>query len=332
MKQKFLISTLLSTLLLGTTMLQAKTDNKTLVQHQVEKNKKTTKQAPNEIIDGAKNSFMAMSFLQHNKIDEAKKLLTKATKDFDQALKANPKLDIVPIEENIEVFEFNGEVKEIEKALKLADKFIQEHKTQDARALLVPLKDEMDINTNFIPMGIYPLATKNALSALEKGDKKAAINILSGAFNMLISQQVIIPLSLLSAQDLVMEASQLDKTKKDEAEKILEEAKIELKKAELLGYSNKKLPEYKALNSSINNIQKEIKGKNIVKKLYDKVNQDFTSLIHKLKKDKKELSSKEHEKAQVKVEEVESKENIKAIVKEPIFKKEAKIDENKTIK
>jgi hypothetical protein len=313
-------------------MLQAKTDNKTLVQHQVEKNKKATKQAPKEIMEGARNSFMAMSFLQHNKIDEAKKLLTKATENFDKALKANPKLDVVPIEESIEVFEFNAQPKEIEKALKLADTFIQEHKTQDARALLVPLKDEMDINTNFIPMGIYPVATKNALTALEKGDKKAAINILSGAFNMLISQQVIIPLSLLSAQDLVMEASQLDKTKKDEASKVLEEAKLELKKAELLGYTNKKSPEYKAVNDSIDNIQKEIRGENIVEKLYNKLNQDFTLLVHKLKKDKKEVSLKEHKKAQAKVQEVETKESIKAVVKEPIFKKEAKTDENKTIK
>jgi hypothetical protein len=51
MKEKFLISTLISTLLLSTTVVQAKTDNKTLVQHQVEKNKKTEKQAPKEIIE-----------------------------------------------------------------------------------------------------------------------------------------------------------------------------------------------------------------------------------------------------------------------------------------
>jgi len=332
MKTKFLISTLLSTLLLSTTMLQAKTDNKTLVQHQVEKNSKTEKKAPIEIIEGARNSFMAMRFLQHNKIDEAKKALKKATVNFDKALKANPKLDVVPIEQSIEVFEFNAEPKEIDKILNSADKLIKEHRTQEARALLIPLKDEMDVDTNFVPMGIYPIATKNALTALEKGDKKASINILASAFNMLISQKVVIPLSLLSAQDLIMTASELDKNKKDEATKILEEAKSELKKAELLGYTNKKMPEYQALTSSIEAIEKEIKGKNVVEKLYDKLNQDFVSLVDKLKKDKTEVSPKEHKKAQAQVQEVETKETIKAISKEPIFKKEAKSDENKTIK
>jgi hypothetical protein len=275
---------------------------------------------------------MAMSFLQHNKINEAKKLLKKATEDFDKALKVNPKLDVVPIKNSIDIFEFNAEPKDIEKALKLADKLIKEHKTQDARALLNPLKDEMNINTNFIPMGIYPIATKNALTALEKGDKKAAISILSGAFNMLISQKVVIPLSLLSAQDLIMEASQIDKSKKDEADKILEEAKLELQKAELLGYTSKKSQEYKDSTTSIENIQKEIKGKNIVEKLYDKLNQDFTSLIHTLKKDKIDVSEEEHKKAQTKVKNVETNESKKAVAKEPVFKKEAKSDENKTIK
>ncbi len=332
MKQKILISTLLSTLLLGTTLLQAKTSNKTLVQHQIEKDKKNMKQAPIEIIKGAKKSFMAMAFLQHNKIDEAKKLLTEATQNFDKALKDNPKLDIVPLQQDVEVFEFNAEPKEIERELNLAQKLLKEHKTQEARALLVPLKDEMDIRTEFIPMGIYPLATKNALSALNKGDKNSAIAILAGAFNMLISQEVVLPLPLLASQDLVMEASLLDKSKKDDALKLLDDAKLGLTKAELLGYTSKKSPEYKALVVQIEKIEKEIKGKNIVSKLYDNLNKNFTSLVKKIHEDKSKVSTKEEKKAELKVQKVEKKEMVKAVKKEPVFKNDAKKDENKTVK
>jgi len=332
MKRKILLSALISTLLLGTTLLQAKTDNKTLVQHQIEKNKKESNQVPIEIIKGAKKSFMAMSFLQHNKIDEAKKLLEEATKEFDKALKDNPNLDIVPIQQDVEVFEFNVSPKEIEKDLNLAQKFLKEHKTQEARALLVPFKDEMDIRTEFIPMGIYPLATKNALLAINKGDKDASIAILASSFNMLISQKVVLPLPLLASQDLVMSASLLDKSKKDEATKLLDEAKLELKKAELLGYTSKKSKEYTSLNNAIQDIEKEIKGKNVVEKLYNNINKDFTSLVHKLKNDKNKVSPSEHKKAEVNVQNVEKKETIKAVGEVSTFKNEAKKDENKTIK
>ncbi|NOZ90863.1 MAG: YfdX family protein [Epsilonproteobacteria bacterium] len=353
MKQKLLISTLISALLLGTTVLQAKTDNKTLVQHQIEKDKKGKQEAPQEIIHGLNKSFMVMALLQQHKMEEAKKLLTEATKDFEKALKENPKLDIVPIWQEVEVFEFDFAPREIAQILKMSERLIKEHRTQDARNLLMPLKDEMDINTEFIPMGIYPIATKNALSAIEKGDRNSAMAILAGAFNMLINQKVIIPLSLLSAQDLVMEASMLDKNKKDEAIKLLEEAKLELEKAELLGYTTKRSVEYKALSSSIKDIEKEIKGKNIVERLYEKLNKDFISLIKKTKDDKVKVSKsglhdsvevKESEalanpsslkgvsSAKIKVEELKNKEVSEAKKISNSFTNDAKKDENKTIK
>ncbi len=332
MKQKFLLSTLLATLLFSTTFIEAKTDNKILVQHQIEKDKDINKPAPKEIIDATKQSFMAMAFLENDNLDTAKKALVDATKKFDKALKDNPKLDIVPIFQDIEIFEFNAEPQEIVKMLDFAEELIKNRRTQDARDLLIPLKDEMDINTEFIPMGIYPIATKNALSAIEKGDKESAKAILAGAFNMLINQKVILPLSLLASQDLVIQASSLDKTKKDEAIKLLDEAKSELTKAELLGYTSKRAPEYKALSASIKNIEKEIKGKNIVEKLYDKLNADFSSLIQKIKLDTNKVSPEEKEKARLHLQTIETKEDIKAINTEPMFKKEAIKDENKTIK
>jgi hypothetical protein len=332
MKKNFLISTLLATLLFSTTFVEAKTDNKTLVQHQLEKNKKNEKQVPKEIVEGAQKTFIAMDALHKNKLDKAKKLLTEATADFDKALKNNPNLDIVPIQQTIEIFEFNAGPKEIETMLSLASRLLSNHQTQAARDILLPLKDEMDINTEFIPMGVYPLATKNALSALNKGDKDSAIAILTGAFSMLVHQQIILPLSLLSAQDLVMEASKLDKEKKEEALALLAEAKDELKKSELLGYTTKNSKEYKALTKAIEGIEKEIKGKNIVEKLYESLNKNFTSLINKIQSDEKEVTKKEHKQAILKIKKTEKKELQKAIKEVPTFEKEAKKDENKTVK
>jgi hypothetical protein len=216
--------------------------------------------------------------------------------------------------------------------LNLASRLIRNHQTQAARDILIPLKDEMDINTEFIPMGVYPVATKNALTALEKGDKESAMAILTGAFSMLIHEQIVIPLSLLAAQDLVIQASQLDKEKKKEALALLNEAKLELKKAELLGYTSENSKEYKALTKAIEGIEKEIKGKNIVEKLYESLNKNFTSLINKIQSDEKEVTKKEHKQAILKIKKTEKKELQKAIKEVPTFEKEAKKDENKTVK
>jgi len=49
MKKTLLLSALTCGLLLSTTSMQAKSDTKTLVQHQMKENKKEFKQAPKEI-------------------------------------------------------------------------------------------------------------------------------------------------------------------------------------------------------------------------------------------------------------------------------------------
>ncbi len=64
-------------------------------------------------------------------------------------------------------------------------------------------------------------------------------------------------------------------------------ANIELDKAVLLGYASKHSSEYKSLKSKILAIQKEIKGKNKVEKLYRDIKKDFKSLVHKTRGERK---------------------------------------------
>jgi len=129
-------------------------------------------------------------------------------------------------------------------------------------------------------MKLYPASTKAALDALNKGDKKAALTALAEGFGTLVRSQIVIPTPLLTAEDLIIEASQLDKRKKDDAQKLLNTAKEELKRATLLGYTKKHDPEYRLLNDGIEKVQKEIKGEKKVEKLYDAVKEDFKKIIH----------------------------------------------------
>ena len=284
------------------------------------------KKAPQEVFDGLQKTLEAINALEHKDIKSAKKHLEEATKAFDAALKANPNLKLVPIANEIEVKAFTGDVNLIKKAISTAEKLLKEGDTQAARALLLPLEDEMVINTEFIPMDIYPIATKDAAKALDKGDEAKALAILMAGLSTMVVDTVIIPIPLLTAQDLVIAASQLDKSKKKEATALLDAAQKELEKAVLLGYTKKHAPEYKAIMNEIKAIKKEIKGKNAVEKLYDHIKESFRKLLGKTREDAT------RNKAEAAVNAYQSKEMKEAIKKEQTFLKEAQQDTQKTVK
>jgi len=139
----------------------------------------------------------------------------------------------------------------------------------------------MTFSTDYIPMSTYPLATNKALKELNKGDTKAAFTTLAAALNTIVAEVTVVPIPLLTAQDLVVSASKVAKTNKKEAQKLLAQAQDELQKAVLLGYTKKHAAEYKDLSKQISVIQKEMKGKNIVAKEYDHIKESFHNLISK---------------------------------------------------
>ena len=330
MKRKLLLSTLTSLLLLGGSVLQASTDKKELVQKEAQSQIKNHKQAPKDIVEGLQSTYMAMTALQQNKKDEAVKLLEKADKHFDAALKDDPSLKLIPIDERLQAYAFLGSSKVIEARLKLAIQLLKAHETQDASDILLPLKDELDITTVSIPMDLYPVSVKAALKALKKDDIKGAAIAINTAMNSLVSFKVIIPTPILVAQDLIDEASKLDKSKKEEASKLLDAAKEELKRAELLGYTSKHAADYKALNDSIENIQKEIKGENKVVELYEKLKNEFITSLKHIHITKAKMTTPE-ESAEKKVNEYEKEEAQKALKEKAQFNEDAKADEKKTI-
>jgi len=330
MKRKLLLSTLTSLLLLGTTVLQAQTDKKELVQKVANEQIKNHKQAPKEIVEGLQNTYMAMTALQQNKKDEAIKLLEKANKSFDVALKADPSLKLIPIDERLQAYAFMGSSDVIDARLKLAVQLLKAHETQDASDILLPLKDELDITTVSVPMNLYPVSTKAALEALKKDDIKGAAVALNTAMSSLVSFRIVIPTPLLAAQDLIAEASKLDKSKKEDAAKLLDAAKEELKRAEFLGYTSKHAEDYKALNENIEKIQKEIKGENKVEKLYEKLKNGFITSLKHIHISKAKMTTPE-ETAEKKVNAYQKDEAQKALKEKAQFNKDAKADEKKTI-
>jgi len=326
-----------------------------MMQTQVQKHQKEQVQTPKEVTEAIRDTFVALHAIEQNKLDEAKKALKAADEKFSAVLKKHPEFDLLPLEETLTAYTYPGSSKDIEAALKVSIELIKAHDTQVARALMMTLKDELDINIVSIPMKLYPASTKEALKALEKGDKKAALEALALGFGTLVNTQIIIPTPLLAAQDLVIDASKLDKSKKEEAQKLLSLAKEELKRAELLGYTKKHDAAYKLISEDIEKIEKEIKGKNIVEKLYEKLLGDFKKLIndtrhetHRMQKradglhDSVALKAEEalknpkaikgHSQAQERVEEATIKMEAQARKKADLFNKEVAQDMKDTVK
>jgi len=291
MTKRLLLSALTCGVLLGSTALQAQTNSQTLINNQVAKHNQESKKVPKAVVEAIQDTFKAMHALEQNKIDDAKKFLAEADKKFSSSLAKDPSLDLLPLEESVIRYTYLGSSQDIQKALDLTLKLIKEHDTQVAQTILMTLKDEVDINIVSIPMKLYPVATKKALDALNKGDKKTALMALAEGFGMLVNTQIVIPTPLLVAQDLVIEASQMDKTKKDDVKKLLALAKEELKRAKLLGYTKLHTKAYELINEDIEKLEKEIKGKNLVEKLYEKLLADFKQLVGDTRNDEHKMPS-----------------------------------------
>ena len=341
MKRAFRVSAIAAALLFSSVSLQANSQPLLLHRHKIAHapnksaskeiafQKKGFKAASKEIMSGLQKTLEAIDALEANKIDKAKKALEHATKSFDTALKTDPKLKLVPFEQVIEYYTLETPPNAIEKATHDAIALLKKHQLQAARALLTPMKDELDIDTVSIPMDLYPVAAHNALDALKKGDKDAALIALAEGMSTLVDTRVVIPMGLLVAQDFVKSAAALDKKKKKEALKLLDAAHNELEKARLLGYVSTHAKEYRSLQKQIAALEKEIRGKNEVEKLYDRLKSAFSSLLNKTRKEGGTVGTAAQKKAEEKVIQFEKREEVQALKERQKFLKNALQDATK---
>jgi len=250
-----------------------------IIDKEMKTNNMSRKQASKEIISGLQNSIMALRALQANNKSAAKNALENATKSFDAALKKDPKLNMVPIDERISVNDFTGDAKLVKRIKDAAVSLLKDNDTQAARAILLPLEDQMIISTQYLPMELYPDATKQAQKDLAKGNNKAAFGDIVTALNSVVIKNVIIPIPLLTAQDMLLEASKLGKKDKTKALKLLNSAQDELQKSVLLGYTKKHTKVYKSLENEIKSIKHAVGGGNSVERMYEHIKHSFESLL-----------------------------------------------------
>ncbi len=296
--KKVWVSAVVATVLLGTSASAKETAaknatvsevNRIAVQNAKEDARHNQKKLVQEAIDSLKFAQTAVLALEHNDTKSAKENLEKALGKLEVIMAAKNAPKLLPINNIVRVQEFVGTADDVEAIVKHAKKLLDDGKVQDARALLNPLVSEIDITVVNLPLATYPDALKLAASYIHDGKIDKAKEVLYIALSTFTEVTQIVPIPLIESIDLIHAASKIAKENKEQAIKYLDAASAALDVAEKLGYVSSSETTYKALHEKIEEIKKEIKGKNKAEKL-------FESLAAKLKEFKDKIVSPKAEK------------------------------------
>ncbi|SNZ03260.1 YfdX protein [Persephonella hydrogeniphila] len=237
---------------------------------------KVIKEAVNVYAKGNRVLFL----LNHNKIEEAKKVLDQLVKELDKLSTQYKKMDRLPIDAVITEISGITDIKEAEKLAKEAKKAVEDNDFIKARFILNSLRDEIQIETFYLPLSLYTEAVKLAQKLLKEGKVKDAIAQLQVAIGLVEVETTIIPKPLAIASLLVEDASKAFKKNPEKALKLLDEAKRQIKLAKVLGYI-KTEKDISPLIAQIEKLEKEIKEKAGRKEHFKKVFENIEKVREK---------------------------------------------------
>ncbi|WP_456397997.1 YfdX family protein [Desulfurobacterium sp.] len=231
----------------------------------------------------------AIILLKEGKTEQAKKVLTEAEKYVEKYMKENRGMGFVPLNQQIAVVEFRGDIKTVEKIVKKAEELLKEGRVQDAKALLNTLSDEIDVINVYLPLAMYKKVVKDAIKEIDKGKKEEAIKMLMAIRDSIAIQKIVIPIPMVKAQALIEKAKIMSKKERKVAVAYLKEAQKELRLAKALGYAYDFEKTYREMDRELKQLEMAIEGKKETGSL-------FNSILEKLKllkeKATKEITSR----------------------------------------
>jgi len=271
--KKLLTSALVASVLVTSSFAaDAKTNNvsKNAVTKAEQKAQNETKLVK-EAIKAIQYTQEALLYLDKNNVEKAKEALKNAVGQLAIVLNAPNAPYLLPVDIQIEAYKFAGKLEDVAKLVAQAKILVAENKLPQARELLNTLRDEIVIKTINLPLATYPAALNLAIKYLNENKVKEAKDVLAMALATLVEVDTIIPIPIVKAEALVLEASKIVKKDKNEALKYLEEAKYQLALAQTLGYTSKSDTTYKMLRDAIVNLEKEIKANHKTEGLFEKL-------------------------------------------------------------
>lgn len=219
-----------------------------------------------QAIDSLKKSDKAAAF----------KSLTDASGKLDVVLARAPGLKLAPINLRTDIADIVVSPDEVRRVVAQAKSQLDEGRVQAVRSLLRPLTSEIRVLTDSLPLETYPAAIKLASKEIQNGNLMAAERTLYNALSTIVTNEEIIPLPPVKAEEDVLQAERLiqkDKSKnQDQALALLAQAKQQLELGKLLGYSD-----YKELRSEVDSVRGKIKNRSPDASLFGRLK----ALFHK---------------------------------------------------
>ena len=202
-------------------------------------------------------------------------------------LAKDPTLALIPVNVDYVKEALVTDIAVVRSTTKAAKKAMDDGYYRVASDLLKDLRSEMIINTYLIPTATYPSAISEATLMVEEDDFEKAAITLQKLLGTIVIQKTVLPLPVLNAEQMVIEAESIDKKDHENVDKVinlLKNADYELQLAEELGYG-KKDKDYKTLSKAISELKASVTNKEDSKS-------KFKNLKADLKKFKERLFSK----------------------------------------
>ena len=213
-------------------------------------------------------------------IEKAKTLIGH----LEVLLAKDPALSMIPVDVNYRKNELITDIETVRSIVADAQEAMDEGYYQEASDLLASLKSEMEINTYLIPAATYPAAIRDAVIFLEDSNVVMAEKVLQAVLNTIVVEKTILPLPVLKAEQMIIEAANIDAANHDNSEQVinlLKNADYQLKLAEEMGYG-KKDKDFATLNEAIKVLEESVSNK-------ENSTSKFDSLKAKIKEFKERL-------------------------------------------
>jgi hypothetical protein len=240
------------------------------------------KKIVDEALSAIQDTKKALKALEDKKSEEALKALERATGKLNIILARDPKLALAPIDVTVTTHDLYATVDQIKRVRKQAEVHLEDGEVQKARHLIRGLGSEVVISIANIPLQTYPAAIIAVTPLIDQGKIDEAKEALQTALNTVVMTEHIVPLSLLRAEEKLTKAEELaQKDGRSEEDnktlsKLIDEAREQLKLAELLGYGTKK--DYKKFYAEIEQIEDKTKGGKAAKGIFDPVREYLVDL------------------------------------------------------
>lgn len=234
-----------------------------------------------EALKAYQDTQQVVFLLAHGKTREAKQKIEEIKNKLQKLQKQyKDKLDRLPISVVIAQIEGVDDIELAKKLLQQAKKACEKNDIPAARDLLEALRNEIQIQTSYLPLEVYTKAIELAEQLLGKKDIENALNALNVAIGSIEIEEVIIPKPLAEAIMLIEDAKKRFENNPISAKQLLEEAKRKIRLAQALGYI-KTEKEIKPLIEEIDKLEEKVEKETAKKVLFESLEKKVKEMQRK---------------------------------------------------